>query len=231
MSPSNFFRHESKPVANPTPLPTFSSSPDSPGQMASLSTNPEVVSKTAASPGRTLPVARYTYVSPPKPAAGDRKEAEKLYSQGVQAQSDRGAKEAMTFYRAATQADPSFFEAQLNLGFAAFEAGDTSQSLLAYETALAAKPDSFIGRFNFALALQKAGYIQDSAQELERLLAGSPPDETVQHLALAHLTLANLYADRFHQPAFARPHYLKVLDLDPHNSQATVIRYWLSENH
>ena len=178
-----------------------------------------------------MPAARYTYVSPPRPAEGNHKEAARLFAQGVQAQHDQQSKEAVALYRAATQADPAYFEAQLNLGFTAFDLGDTTQSLLAYETALAIKPDSFIARFNFALALQRANYIQDAAQELERLIASSPPDEPPQHLALAHLTLANLYADEFHRPAFARPHYLKVLDLDPHNSQATVIRYWLSENH
>ena len=47
---------------------------------------------------------------------------------------------------------------------------------------------------------------------------------------MAHLTLANLYAEEFHQPAAARPHYLKVLELDPQNSQATAIRYWLRDN-
>ena len=230
INPANLFHHEPKPVATPTPLTPPSSNPDN-TQLATVSMNSGSMSKSSASQAAPLPKARYSYVSPPKPTPGDRKEGERLFAQGWQAQHDHRLKDAVALYRAATQADPSFFEAQLNLGFAAFDLPDTTQALLAYETALAIKPDSFIARFNFALALQKAGYIQDAAQELERLVAASAPDESQEHLALAHLTLANLYAEQFHQPAFARAHYLKVLELDPHNPQATVIRYWLSENH
>ncbi len=226
----NPFHHEPKPVATPTPLSPPDTSAANPVQVASVSRNTGIVSRTTTSPA-SLPIARYTYVSPPRPAEGDHKEAARLFAQGAQAQHNHQTREAVALYRAATQADPAYFDAQLNLGFTAFDLGDTTQSLLAYETALAIKPDSFIARFNFALALQRANYIQDSAQELERLIASSPADEPAQHMALAHLTLANLYADEFHRPAFARPHYLKVLDLDPHNPQATVIRYWLSENH
>jgi hypothetical protein len=31
-------------------------------------------------------------------------------------------------------------------------------------------------------------------------------------------------------PAQARPQYLKVMELDPHNPQATDIRFWLATN-
>jgi tetratricopeptide (TPR) repeat protein len=174
-------------------------------------------------------VARYSYVSPAKPAEGNRTQAERYFAQAMESQHDHDLQDAERLYRAATQADPSFFEAQSNLGLAAYGLGDMTQALLAYEIALAIKPDSFNARFNFALALIKANYIIDAAQELERLLAASP-NETPEHLAMAHLTLANLYAGQFHRPASARPHYQKVLELDPHNSQATVIRYWLRDH-
>jgi tetratricopeptide (TPR) repeat protein len=180
----------------------------------------------AESPATSI---RYTYGSPARPPAGNRVEAERLFAQGLRAQQDHRISEAVAAYRAATQADPGFFEAQSNLGLAAFDAGDMAQSLSAYETALAIVPDSFNARFNFALALKKGNYVMDAAQELERLLVlnvtGSPA-----HLASAHLMLANLYSEQFHQPRAARPHYLKVLELDPRNPQATVIRYWLRDN-
>ena len=132
--------------------------------------------------------------------------------------------------RSAIQLDPGYFEAQSNLGLAAYESDDLTQSLAAYETALAIKPSSFNARFNFALALKKAGYIEDAAGELERVLTVAADGESPTHLALVHLTLANLYADQFHQVAPARLHYLKVLELDPKNSQAVAIRYWLRDN-
>jgi tetratricopeptide (TPR) repeat protein len=211
----NPFRRQPTPVASPTPQPE--NGPAGGGARDS--------SRAASAPN----VARYNYVSPAKPAEGNRAQAERYFAQAAEAQHERRLQDAVRLYRAATQADPSFFEAQSNLGLAAFDLGDMTQALLAYEIALAIKPESFNARFNFALALIKANYIIDAAQELEHLIAASP-DESPEHLAMAHLTLANLYAEQFHRPASARPHYSKVLDLDPQNSQATVIRYWLRDH-
>ena len=229
-NPLNIFRHEPKPVATPTPLPAIVALPGDSPKVASVSANSKSVSNASFSPMRRDTKARYAYLSPAKPGAGNRVEAEQLFAQGVQAQRDRRFKDAVTLYRAATQADPSFFEAQSNLGLAAFDLGDMPQSLLAYETALSINPGSFNARFNFALALKKANYIQDAALELERLVAASPQDESPAHLAMAHVTVANLYAEQFHQIASARAHYSKVLQLDPQNPQATAIRYWLRDN-
>jgi hypothetical protein len=39
-----------------------------------------------------------------------------------------------------------------------------------------------------------------------------------------------LYAQQLHDPSKARPHYLKVLEADPHNAQASAIHFWLTEN-
>ena len=61
-------------------------------------------------------------------------------------------------------------------------------------------------------------------QELEKLLTAHPEE------ARAHLSLANLYAQQLNQPSLARPHYLKVLAIDPRHPQATAIRYWLAAN-
>ncbi len=230
LNPLNLFHHEPKPVETPTPLPPIVALPGDSSKAALVSTNSKAVSKTTSPPSRSGQSTRYGYASPAKPVPGNRVQAEQLFAEGVQAQRDRRTKDAVTMYRAATQADPSFFEAQSNLGLAAFDQGDMPQSLLAYETALAINPGSFNARFNFALALKKAGYIQDAALELERLLAISPLDEAPAHLAMVHLTVANLYAEQFHQVASARLHYSKVLELDPQNPQATPIRYWLRDN-
>jgi tetratricopeptide (TPR) repeat protein len=180
-------------------------------------------------PEGTPPTNRYNYRSPAKPPSGDRVAAEKVFAQALEAQRDRRLTDAVAGYRASIQADPAFFEAQCNLGLSAYDANDIPQSLYAYETALAIKPDSFSARFNFALALKKGGYVVDSARELERSLVVNKA-ESPTHLAEVHLMLANLYAEQFNQPSAARPHYLKVLDLDPNNTQATTIRYWLREN-
>jgi Tfp pilus assembly protein PilF len=46
----------------------------------------------------------------------------------------------------------------------------------------------------------------------------------------AHLTLANLCAQTLHDPAQARRHYQKVLELEPANPHASDIRFWLAAN-
>jgi tetratricopeptide (TPR) repeat protein len=104
----------------------------------------------------------------------------------------------------------------------AYRLGDFNDSLAAYELALAIQPDSVIARYNFALALKSAGYVTDAVNELNRILAANPND------VRAHLALGNLYAQQLHDVPQARAHYLKVLQLDPSNSQAADIHFWLS---
>ncbi|MDB6016866.1 MAG: Tetratricopeptide 2 repeat protein [Pedosphaera sp.] len=231
MNPVNLFHHDPKAVAAPTPLPPVTLPRPEIGRGAAVSTNPVAMSKMAAggTADQVSLTARYNYISPAKPVSGNRLEAERLFIQALSAQRERRYRDAVTLYRTATQADPGFFEAQSNLGLAAYEAGEMPLSLLAYETALAITPDSFNARFNFAQALKKANYMIDAAQELEKLLVINT-GESPAHLATAHLMLANLYSEQFHQLQPARSHYVKVLELDPQNTQATPIRFWLRDN-
>jgi len=164
---------------------------------------------------------RYKYRSPALPKPGNRGEAERLLTQGVQAQERNRLGEAIEAYRQAAKIDPTFFDAHYNCGVAAYEAGDLPQCLLAYEWALAINPVSVKARFNFAVALQKANYPRDAANELEKLLANNSSE------ARAHFALANLYAQQLDQPAKARDHYLRLLELEPQHPQATAVRYWL----
>ena len=132
--------------------------------------------------------------------------------------------DAMEWYRRATESDPTWFEAQYNYGVLAYRLREFNRSLAAYEMALAIQPDSVDARYNFALTLKAAGYELDAVDQLKKILASSP-DET-----RAHLALANLYAQQLRDFSEARTHYLKVLELDPVNPQATDIRFWLSSN-
>ena len=121
-------------------------------------------------------------------------------------------------------ADASWFEAQYNYGVLAYRLRNWPASLSAYETALAIQPDSADARYNFALALKAAGYALDAISELKKIVAVNPGEVRAQ------LALGNLYAQQLHDTAKARQHYLKVLELDPHNAQANDIRFWLSAN-
>jgi tetratricopeptide (TPR) repeat protein len=110
------------------------------------------------------------------------------------------------------------------LGLAATQAGNFPAALTAYESALAVQPRSLDARYNFALVLKQANYIADAVNELERVVV-TYPNET-----RAHLALGNLYAQQLQQPAKARQHYSKVLEVEPRHPQARDIRYWLAAN-
>ncbi|MGO8677583.1 MAG: tetratricopeptide repeat protein [Limisphaerales bacterium] len=199
-----------EPVSKPArdlPLPSVAAKPAQAG----------IVSNRVAGP-------RYAYLSPVKPAPGNRTQAQRAFDEGLRAQSANRLPEALQAYRRAVQLDPAFFEADYNLGLVATAARNWPTALAAYENALAIKPDSANARYNFALVLRQANHVADAVNELERLLA-SHPNET-----RAHLALANLYAQQLHQPAKARAHYEKVLDLDPGLPQAAAIRDWLDAN-
>jgi tetratricopeptide (TPR) repeat protein len=205
INPANLFTRDEKTPIRPTPLPD----------------------STASQPGEgTLvpPAARYSYRSPRKPTSGNRPEAERSFTQGLQAQQAQRLPEAIQAYRRAIQVDPGFYDAYYNLGLAASQSGNIEMALGSYEIALAIRPESLDARYNFALVLKQANFPLDAVAELEKILTTYPNESRT------HLALGNLYAQQLQQPAKARPHYLKVLESDPRNPQAAPIRYWLTEN-
>ncbi len=167
---------------------------------------------------------RYTYLTPDAPTPGTRADAQTHFAQGLAMQRNGKHSDALASYQRAIRADGAFFEAYHNLGIVAEQMGELLKSTAAYETALALDPTSASTRFNFALALQRGGFLRDAATELEKLLANTPDD------ASAHFVLANLHSQNFNQPAKARAHYLRLLELRPQHAQATAIRFWLREN-
>jgi Tfp pilus assembly protein PilF len=72
--------------------------------------------------------------------------------------------------------------------------------------------------------LLQSNYPIDAANELEKVLASEPNDTRAQ------LALGNIYAQQLRQPAKARQHYLKVLEVEPQHPQAVAIRIWLAAN-
>jgi Flp pilus assembly protein TadD len=177
----------------------------------------------AAPPKPVFP--RYVYLSPAAPSrAGNRVNAERVVSQGVKAQRTGNTNEALLDYQLALSTDPTYFDAQYNLALLAFQVGDLKRSLAVWETALALQPDSINARFNFALALKQGNYAHDAVNELQKILEAKPNETR------AHLTLGNLYAQQLNEPQKARVHYMKVVELEPRNPQASAIRYWLAAN-
>src|SRR5262249_6015359 len=131
VNPVNVFRSEPKPQPKTTPLPP-------PKQVATPSQPETLTAANAASP--VNPPSHYNYRSPAPPAPGDRAEAQRYFDQGLEAHRAHRLAEAIQAYRQATQLDPSFFEAQFYLAFAAAQAGDLATALTRYEYALAIAP-------------------------------------------------------------------------------------------
>ena len=193
------------------------------------SVNPTVVSNppVAPKPAKIIPppvFPRYAYLSPRKPKSGDRIAASGVFMKARASEQDSSWADAAQSYQKAAQLDPAWFEAQYNYGVLEYRLRNFKQALAAYETALAIQPDSADARYNFALALKSSGYVTDAVNELKKVVA-SNPDE-----ARARLALGNIYAQQLHDTPDARIHYLKFLEIDPHNPQATDVRFWLASN-
>ncbi len=216
INPINLFSGGSKaPPAAPPPL----------SEPAALARETEVSDNAAAGEAPRSSeagnVARYKYRAFAPLEAGNRAQAETFFAQGIREQQARHLTDAIRAYSRAVEVDQSFFDAQYNLGLAAFQAGSLPLALSAYENALAVVPESEEARYNFALALKQANYTADAANELEKVVARYPNDSP------AHLALGNLYAQQLNQPAKARLHYRKLLEIDPRNPQAAAVQSWL----
>ncbi len=183
-----------------------------------------VVTKPVVAAPAPVTYSRYTYVSPAKPAAGDRRSASGAFTKAQVFEQNEKWVDALQWYQQSAEIDPAWFEAQFNTGVLAHRLRNYSAALPRYELALAIRPDAPDARYNFALALQAAGFAPDAANELKKLLAANPVEVRV------NLALANLCAQSLHDTAAARQHYLKVLELDPNNSHAADIRFWLAAN-
>ena len=168
--------------------------------------------------------ARYTYFNPRKPVSGDRTAANGAFTKARLLEQDEKWPDALQWYQQSAGLDPAWFEAQYNTGVLAHRLRNYTLALPRYEMALAVSPDSADARYNFALALKAASYIPDAAEQLKIILAAN--DKEVR----AHLALANICAQSLRDPAQARTHYQKVLALEPNNTQASDIRFWLSGN-
>ena len=167
---------------------------------------------------------RYSFLSPRKPRAGDRKAASGAFTRARAFEEDSQLAEAAQAYQKAAQLDPAWFEAQYNYGVLEYRLRNFRQSLAASEMALAIQPDSAAARYNFALTLKASGYATDAVNELKKIAAADPD------LSSAQLALGDIYAQQLRDTDSAREHYLKFLDLDPRNPQATNVRFWLESN-
>jgi len=224
---------EPVPVSPEAPEPSKPSQPVTPSPTA-VAKNIEQPAKPIA-PNSTLPptlninsdlpdlpnIARYQYIRPSRLQDGDRKKANEYFKKAKHAHGINRLTEAIAGYKKAVSEDPGYQQAYLNLALAAHQNGNIEEALRSYEMALKLNPLSVDARFNFAVALQRNNYHIDAARELQHLLEDTP------NLLNAHLLLANLLSEHLRSPRRAKPHYAKVLQMNPGHTQAPDIRQWL----
>jgi tetratricopeptide (TPR) repeat protein len=193
---------------------------------AGTASPPRVVSPSNAHPTDLVANARATDTNPVTPDApsGNRREAQKCFLQGSQAEQEHRPADAVAAYRKAAQLDPTYFEAHFNLGVAATETGDLALAVKAYQDALGLVPDALDARYNYALVLKQSGHLKEAAAQLETVLSRYPNESR------AHLALGNLCAQQLKDDDRARQHYSRVLELEPTNSQGDAIRHWIAEH-
>ncbi|MSR65964.1 MAG: tetratricopeptide repeat protein [Pedosphaera sp.] len=210
-----------KPTLTNTPPVVISPKTPRTNQVASITPK----SGTNTIPPVTLPsIERYKYVRPGAPTDGDRDSAKVHFEKALYAYKLKRFDEATTLFQLAAKADGGYFEAQQYHGLSLYSGGKPKASLESFETALAINPLSMDARYNFSLGLHQSGYHIDSAQELEKLL------ETYPNMIQAHLMLGNIYASHIKTPLLARPHYQKVLALNPQHEYGGEIRRWIQQN-
>jgi tetratricopeptide (TPR) repeat protein len=226
VNPLNLFKGEKEDEVKTTKLPERKPNrADSTSQGQLTNASPEARPVVAEpDPVTSASYQRYVYRVTNPPLPGDRPQATRAFQQAQELRKAGRSLEAMQSYLSAVGADPTYFEAQFNLGLLALQRQETELALKAYETATLLQPEATLARYNLALALWQAGYPVDAANELASVLKSDPEE------IRAFLTLGNLYAQAFGQPDQARPFYQKVLELDPQHPQGPAITSWLKAN-
>ncbi len=189
--------------------------------VASPTSRPQAAPPPPAEPPSKPVIPRYTRRTPPSLAAGDRTAAQ-AQAQKAESATDREA--ALAAWQRTVQLDPSWTAAWLQTGRTALEVSNVGVALISGEAATTLEPSSAPAHQLLAASLARAGYPRDAAEHLERALTLNPGN------APAHLALAGLYARDLGESDLARPHYEKVLTLDPKHPQAGAIRVWLVNN-
>ncbi len=218
LNPANWFSGKDKSAKPATP-------PKLPSPTITVASTTNATAPTPATAPVFVPppkpvYPRYAYPVRTAPLPGNHDEAEKAFSTGVEEHRAGHNATAAAGYRQALKLDPAYFEAHYNLSLL-LGGTDVAEALKHAEMAAVLTPASSAARLQFAQLLDRAGHPTDAAAELEKIIAAEPANVN------ARLTLGNILAQRLAEPARARTHYLKVLELDPRNSQANAIRFWL----
>jgi Flp pilus assembly protein TadD len=205
------------PAPSRTPAPPLATTLPVPAPTPAATNTTPVAERAPTRTFQSKPVvARYNPSPLPPLTPGNRAAAE--------AASNQTTTDRLAQWQRVVQLDPSWAAAWQQLGRLALESGRTDLALTASQAAITLEPKSAPAHQLFAAALARAGYPADAADQLEQALSLAPGS------AQAHLALAGIYARDLAEPDKARPHYERVLALDPQHPQAASIRIWLASS-
>lgn len=217
----------------------------------------EPATQTTATNGPVIPGSKSTtevkasHILPPL-----NPKAAKEFDKGNKAREDRDDSAALEHYQKALRIDPNFYpalnnlgaiyerqgnhslaeqaflkaqaidpddgESYINLGHVSYEEGQYRPAIERLNAGLQRSPDSAMGNFFLGSAYFKLHESQKAEPLLKRACALDP-----QHMAPAHLQLANLYLQR-HDSASAKAELQIYLKLDPRSPQLAAIKKMLA---
>ena len=108
-----------------------------------------------------------------------------------------GERRGLAEFEAAAAEDPSFAEANFNIGVIHWKANEFEQAVDPLRKAVAKRPDSALFRFRYGQALAKTGQLQDAVKQFERATRIDPTyREAYYQLALVQRQLGEKDAAR-----------------------------------
>ncbi len=145
-------------------------------------------------------------------------EAWRWYLEGLRLDEDETARgRAEEAYRKAIALDPHLATALTNLGNLRLTADHPDEAEALYRRAMAADPNLAEAPYNLAYLLVERGEREAAVALFEQAIALRP------EFAEAHYNLAMALTE-LGDPARARPHWRRYLDLDPHGPWSTLAR-------
>lgn len=155
------------------------------------------------------------------PAPGDAKASAEALRKAREAKERRRWKSAEEFAQQAAKADPSSFDAALELGRTCAQNGHREEALKAYDAALALRPEAVPARAEAAQLAYDAKAYDAAAAYLRPALVVEP-----RNPALADLMARILYSQRHHADARVwGERYLSLANLS--EQQAAAYRKWV----
>lgn len=101
------------------------------------------------------------------------KEAESLYTQGMEAYQEKALIRAADLFEKSVKADSSYVDAWYNLGAVQYKLDKFEEARYAFQKALWRAPNDQEIRYNLAMALMKLNRNDEALTQLERIPAGS----------------------------------------------------------